>query len=208
MFPKIIWQTHNYTIQELPEHLKKASATWKNLNPEWDHRYVDHIERAEMIKKYSDLFDMYKNTHPQYQADLWRYVVTYQFGGVYADMDSVCIKPLDYLLDSIDECEMVVTPKDPPSFVFNDGYGVNNANFAVKQHSKIMKNIINVCKNGCLTAYAFNLMVLDSNKVSYEFSSALHDSSYKLGFDPSFIVDDYGVKITYKDYLIKHSIDS
>lgn len=208
MFPKIIWQTHNYTIQELPDHLKKISATWKNLNPEWEHRYVDHIERSEMVKGYSKLFDRYKDMEPQYQADLWRYVVTYEFGGVYADMDSVCIKPLDYLLDGLDDCEILVTPKDPPSFVFNGGYGIGNANYAVKQHSEIMKNIIKVCTNGSPTWHAFNMIVLDSDNVSYNFSSALHDSSYKLDFDPSFMVDDYGVKITYKDYLIKHNIAS
>lgn len=99
--PKIIWQTHNYEFEDLPDHFKKTAQTWKNLNPGWDYRYVSHTEREKTIKKNSIFWKYYHTQRPICQADMWRYLVTYEYGGVWADMDSICVKPIDYLLESV-----------------------------------------------------------------------------------------------------------
>ncbi len=108
--PKIIWQTHNYEYPDLPLYLKQISQTWKNLNPDWEYRYVSHTEREEIIKKYPILWKYYPTQDPVCQADMWRYVVTYEHGGVYADMDSICTKPLTYMLSSLEDAEIFVCP--------------------------------------------------------------------------------------------------
>lgn len=108
--PKVIWQTHNYEYDDLPLHFKKVSYTWQNLNPDWEYRFVSHIEREDIIKKYPTLWKYYPTQDAVCQADMWRYVVTYEHGGVYADMDSICTKPITYLLDSLEDFEIIVPP--------------------------------------------------------------------------------------------------
>jgi hypothetical protein len=107
--PKIIWQTHNYEHSDLPDHLKKISQTWKNLNPGWEYRYVSHTEREDIIKKYPILWKYYPTQDGVCQADIWRYVVTYEHGGVYADMDSVCTEPISYTLSNLEDHEIFVS---------------------------------------------------------------------------------------------------
>jgi hypothetical protein len=131
-FPKIIWQTHNYKKEWLPKHLNQICATWKNLNPGWDYRYVDHIERDEFVSQYPEIYEIYKYQPPAHQSDIWRYLVTYEFGGCYADMDSVCVKPLDSLLNI--DADIVLVPK-------TNGQG-NNHNYLVKEKSQAMSKVV------------------------------------------------------------------
>lgn len=108
--PKIIWQTHNYEYSDLPLHFKQIAQTWKNLNPDWEYRYVSHTEREEIIQKYPTLWKYYPSQDGVCQADMWRYVVTYEHGGVYADMDSVCTQSITYMLNNLNDAEIFVPP--------------------------------------------------------------------------------------------------
>ena len=147
-FPKIIWQTHNYLTDELPEYMNQICGTWINLNPGWQHIYIDHIQREAMVAQLCpEILPIYKQVRPMYQADIWRYLITYEHGGVYADMDSVCIKPIDYVLEDIYlpgdiDPEIIVVPKaeDKPSG--GKHLYTNNANYIIKKKSHIMKEII------------------------------------------------------------------
>lgn len=92
--PKIIWQTMK--TNRIPLLMKDYIDTWTDKNPEYEYRFYND----EDIKKFL------KNNFPQYfegynkikygasKADLWRYLIIYKFGGVYADMDCECINPL------------------------------------------------------------------------------------------------------------------
>jgi hypothetical protein len=147
-FPKIIWQTHNYLVDELPEYMNQICGTWINFNPGWQHIYVDHIQREAMVAQLSpELHAIYKEVIPMYQADIWRYLITYEHGGMYADMDSICVKPIDYMLEkmsqtsNIDPEIIVVPPVKDLSSVGQKSF-TNNANYLIKKKSYIMKNII------------------------------------------------------------------
>jgi mannosyltransferase OCH1-like enzyme len=204
-FPKIIWQTHNYKIEELPDHLKMVCANWINLNPGWEYRYVDNIEREEFLKNYPELLQYYLSLSPVFQSDVWRYLVTYENGGVYADMDSICIMPLDYMLDNISgDPELIVISK-------KENHGdTNNANYAVKKKSKIMETIIKQLykKNNeqddfheWHTWRTFTSTAYSSKKVSYSFTSASHSKDYKIGFPKNLAIDYYGESIDYWEFL-------
>ena len=208
--PKIIWQTHNYEFDDLPVHLKKVTQNWKNLNPGWDYRYVSYNQRLESIRPYDDLFKHYLKQDPVRQSDIWRYLVTYDHGGVYADMDSVCIKPLDYMLSSINDCELLLVPANS-----HIGSTINNSNFAIKPSSQIMKNVIdhgqyhiryNQPEHIPDTWYWFVDEVAKANNVSYDFTSSWHTMEFKTEFDPDFFVDDYGTKIKYLDFINKYNL--
>ena len=213
--PKIIWQTHNYELNDLPDNFKMTAKTWTNLNPSWEYRYFSHNQRIEAVKKYPDLFTLYQKLRPIYQSDIWRYIVTYEYGGVWADMDSICVKPLDYMLENVDDCEMLAIPKivgmqGGPYVNLNKEKNTNNCNYAVKQKSDTMKNILDDCildkTNTRGTWLCFVETVQRSEGVSYNFTAASHDARLKTVFNPVFLVDDYGSSIKYLDFLKKYDL--
>ena len=135
MIPKIIWQTHELPYEELPDFQKDIINTWKNLNPDWEHQYVDAQERSKQVKEYDDLLHSYYLLVGKInQADIWRLVVIYQNGGIYADMDSVCINSITEAIRwNYKEEDMMCSRK---GFQSN---GINNSNFGGVKGSKIIK---------------------------------------------------------------------
>jgi hypothetical protein len=138
MIPKIIWQTHENKYNDLLPFQKDIANTWKNLNPGWEYRYVDAEERSVMVKKYSDfLHNCYMESDNVHRADIWRLVAIYNYGGFYADMDSVCIETIQNSMDKKYKGEEVVC-----SSIGFQHPGINNSNFAGIKNSKTIKLII------------------------------------------------------------------
>lgn len=156
MIPKLIWQTHEWEYEDLPESHKNAANTWKNLNPEWDYRYTSASKRKSIVKdldiQLHDLFFLEERNGNAYhfkrhQADLFRYLVTYEYGGVYADMDSVCIKPLDYMFQQLESTEYEVLTGTEPN------ERTNNAMFAAVPKSEIIGNVLTKIKKSKIEQY-------------------------------------------------------
>lgn len=100
--PKIIWQTSKEPYDQLPDYLKIMSQTWKDMNPEWEYRYVTNHEAGLWIDEvygslYKKIYDYI--TVPFCKADFWRYLALKQFGGLYVDIDTVCLKPIETWID-------------------------------------------------------------------------------------------------------------
>lgn len=149
MIPKIIWQTHEWEYKDLPENHKRSADTWKNLNPGWDYRYVSALERKNIVKELDiqlhDLFFLEERVGTEWimgkmhQADIFRYLVAYHYGGVYADMDSVCQKPLDYMIGSIHEdYDLLISTEKSSQY--------NNAMFAAVPKCEALENILRKIK--------------------------------------------------------------
>ena len=97
--PKIIWQTMK--TNDVPVFIKSYTDSWIEMNPEYEYRFHDD----------NDIIDFLKNDFPEYlkgynnlkygasKADLWRYLIIYKYGGVYADIDCICINPLRNWVD-------------------------------------------------------------------------------------------------------------
>lgn len=224
--PKIIWQTHNYKYEDLSDHLKKATRTWINLNPGWEYRYVNDQERDQWIlKNYPNLYQSYmKVQHPKIvtehfqpynrgmmQADIWRMLVTYEYGGVYADMDSYCKTPIDYALKDIegDYDSFVENPFLDP----NGTLSINNANFTVIKNSNTLKDAMDNTFNeifisinqdnvsNWLTPHdSFGQSMLNSKTSNKNFRISYHSKDFKDSFQ-YLDVDYYGQKINYKELL-------
>jgi hypothetical protein len=147
MIPKIIWQTHEWEYEDLPIHFKQCVKTWKNLNPNWEYIYHSGIDRANIVKNFDkELYSYYMFADKVTQSDIWRYVVTYQYGGFYTDMDSVCTMPLDYFikLNSFNGKELFCTEiKKQSAEKYNKTFEVvNNSCFGVIKNSFITKKIL------------------------------------------------------------------
>lgn len=221
---KIIWQTHDYKYENLPAHFKKCMSSWKILNPDWEHRYVDHEERKVfMQEKYPELYEVYKSKWHMYQADVWRVAVVHEFGGVYVDMDTFCAMPLNYMLQDKNYDCLITEPMDNER---NGNTHINNAMFAAPSKCKNLKNIIDETMNQ-YQRYVADLKEFSKQKTgapsitdidvhtifskeslkNYNpfFNAGYHGSSYK---NPKKVLDDqvinyYGNIMKYSDYLKK-----
>jgi mannosyltransferase OCH1-like enzyme len=200
MIPKIIWQTHNYKYEDLPDHLLKITKNWKYVNPDWEYKYVDHIERENFVESKSlELYNLYLKAKPEFQSDIWRLLALYEFGGVYADMDSVCIKPLTYMLKKYTDQNFVSVK------AYNTGF-INIAHFAVPKKSPVMLNIIKSAINEKISNVdwhvwsCFNKHIFNIKKEDQFFDSEIHSKDLKEKFY-EYDIDYYGNNVTYRDYL-------
>lgn len=92
--PKIIWQTMK--TNEVPVFMKNYADSWIDLNPEYEYRFCDDGDIIDFLKAdFPEYLDGYhKLKYGASKADLWRYLIMYKYGGVYADIDCKCITPL------------------------------------------------------------------------------------------------------------------
>jgi mannosyltransferase OCH1-like enzyme len=105
--PKTIWQT--ITRNVVPSRIRDWADTWIKLNPEYDYNLVDDDGMRGFIRssfpEYLQAFN--KTVHGASKADLWRYLVMFKYGGVYADIDCICLNPLRARIDPEAECDTV-----------------------------------------------------------------------------------------------------
>jgi hypothetical protein len=147
MIPKIIWQTEEAEFENLLPFQKNIIGTWKNLNPDWEHRYADSKQREQDVKDYNDtLYKVYQISSGINRADMWRMVVTYTHGGFYADMDSVCTVPLNDVISQYYKDEDMISSSK--GFQTNSE-SINNSNFAATKNSKTMKSILDDIVEEC-----------------------------------------------------------
>lgn len=224
---KIIWQTHEWEYSDLPKNFLATSMTWKNLNPSWEYRYVSAAQRVIEVKKFDTvLYKFYLLSAPVTQADIWRYVAVYLNGGVYADMDSICITPLDYLIETKYQGEeLMATPKDSKG-------DVNNANFMATEKSTVIKAVLETTKERYKNMDYYPALVEAEDKdqfwnllktyirtspehyspvvlqypeiVSFNFEAAIHDETFKKSFNLNYLVNYYGTYTHYFDLAKKH----
>ncbi len=96
--PKIIHQT--WKTSDVPEHLKLYQNSWLEINPTY--QYILHTDDdidLYVLQKAPQFYEAYKKfkTHIE-RVDFVRYVLLYEMGGIYADLDEVCLKSLDPLI--------------------------------------------------------------------------------------------------------------
>lgn len=99
--PKFIFQTSE--TKAIPPGMIEAMNSWKTMNPTYKHFFFDNTERRNFMSQYFDnnTIKAYDTLIPgAYKADLWRYCVLYIYGGVYADIKSVCKINLTEIIDS------------------------------------------------------------------------------------------------------------
>ncbi len=113
MIPKIIWQTYKLSKEELKPYMVDAMNTWINLNPEYEHRYMSDADAAQFIAdEYGkEWFDIFVNVPlGVMRGDILRYMLIYTYGGVYSDLDTLCLEPINIWMK--DEYDMIICPEN------------------------------------------------------------------------------------------------
>lgn len=148
MIPKIIWQTHECKYEDLPDLYKSNSMTWRNQFSDWKYSYHSAEDREKFIKEYyPEYLDLYRFIKPGiYKADFWRYLVIYQFGGMYADMDSI------YDLSMVNPKRDIDFEK-PLNAAWDGFKKYQNAWLLAEEKNPIMKKVIDMLIEGCSNLY-------------------------------------------------------
>jgi mannosyltransferase OCH1-like enzyme len=207
-FPKIIWQTHKWNYKDLPEIYKKTSLTWQVMNPDWEYRYVtnqdmrSYIESLdhELLKKFDESSD-----NIIHQSDIWREAIIYEYGGIWADLDSICLFPIEKVIEKNINKEMICLPPvtkfgiDEKNNYRNIetklgiekiidkeecGYWIPNSAFLGKKHNKISKEIFKsitgewIFKERSFMGLRSELYEKYYNIMSLELLCVLHDQRF------------------------------
>jgi mannosyltransferase OCH1-like enzyme len=99
VIPRKIWQT--YKDKQLPRPAAEARTSWIQMNPNYEYNFMDDAEIEDYILNNWD-----KDTYQFFKvlpigvmkADLWRYLIIADKGGIYSDIDTLCCLPIDYWL--------------------------------------------------------------------------------------------------------------
>lgn len=93
--PRIIHQT--WKTDEIPVRFEKWIKTWTKNHPDWEYwLWTDDSARQLIAERHPQLLPIFNN-YPQgiRRADALRYVVLYEFGGIYADLDLESLMAVD-----------------------------------------------------------------------------------------------------------------
>lgn len=101
--PKKLFQTAK-SYDTLPPEIKANIARLKELNPDWDYRFFDDEQMKSYLRSnlQPEEWALLQEINPRYGvvlADIFRYVIIYNEGGVYLDAKSTATKPLSQAID-------------------------------------------------------------------------------------------------------------
>ena len=101
--PCRIFQTWK-TKHHLPPLFSQWSRTFRDMNPEFVYDLWDDQDNLHFIQEEFPWFLASYQGYPAeiYRADAVRYFYLYKFGGIYADLDTECLRPLGGLLTLAD----------------------------------------------------------------------------------------------------------
>lgn len=109
--PRIIWQT--YCTRELPPEAAICQESWTKHNPGWEYRFLDDKGIDGFVEEHAsgELRRVYHQLPlAVMKADVWRYLATYVHGGLYTDIDTICIEPIDNWLPR--KAGLVICPEN------------------------------------------------------------------------------------------------
>jgi len=136
--PKIIIKTGSFVKSDLPIDIVNLYNDIIEQNPAYTLFYFDDNDRFNFIKDNYDkrYIDAYFKLIPKaYQADLFRYLILYKYGGVYMDFSMSPLLNVDDII--LNYKEVYVRDMIPKNMY--------NAFIATIKNTEILKSCINKC---------------------------------------------------------------
>ena len=83
--------------KQLPGRFKRWSRTWCECFPDWTHVLWSDVDNERFVKQqYSWFLPRYRAFNKSIsRADAVRYLYLHRFGGLYADLDTICLRPFE-----------------------------------------------------------------------------------------------------------------
>jgi len=106
--PKII---HQYVRSKdsISAHTQNNINSWKSLNSDWEHKLYDFTDIKKFMQTYhSKVIDLWNVLDFEEKIEMWKYAVLETFGGVYADANCFCVKPINQWLSTYDKSNILI----------------------------------------------------------------------------------------------------
>lgn len=113
------------------------------FNPDWTIYFWGDISARQLISsKYPSLLPTWDNyTRPIYKADALRYIVLHEFGGVYSDLDTRFVRPLDRATMKY-ACIISPEPFEHSTILYQRPFQLNNGFLLCRKGHPFMKQAI------------------------------------------------------------------
>jgi len=136
--PKFLFQTYN-DKNKIP---KKIFDNIEKYASDYEYSLYDDEKCKKFLKDYfiPKVLDRFNELKGAHKADLWRYCILYVFGGIYLDIKTILVKPLNEIFDHDNKYEFYSSISTVKNNIYQGVLAVNNLN-------KIMKNSINFIVN-------------------------------------------------------------
>lgn len=139
--PHIIHQIYN--DDNIPVALGEYVRTMVTQNPKWKYYFWTSSSARKLVaERYPQLlrmWDSYKSV--MNRADAIRYIILYEFGGFYADLDVSCLRPLDNITMKY-ACIFPTEPFEHSVFRLRVPYLINNAIMLCRPKHPFLKQMI------------------------------------------------------------------
>jgi mannosyltransferase OCH1-like enzyme len=116
MIPKHVYQTHkSLDYIEKKEDLREARKSWQKWGDFECHFFSNDEVESFMRERDPRIYEAYQKLPPELfvmKADLWRYCVIYEYGGIYSDADTVCLTNPTILTDCRPGVQLVFAPEN------------------------------------------------------------------------------------------------
>ena len=176
MIPKII---HNIWLDghhNLPVSIHKHQAKVKKLNPEWEFTIWDEHMILSLLQKYPKILVKYKSSqYPLVKQDIAKYVILKENGGLYYDIEYICVASFDKMFDTDEKHKDPIFITDQSSF-FGWNHQYCSSFMAIsKNHSlwdKVLEKVIKSTRDNQVTDALNEILknshyeIIQLNKVS------------------------------------------
>ena len=200
MISKTIYQT--WSTQQLPNKLEKLHDKMRKKNPNFEHviytdEQMNDYMNSNVDKEIKNIY--WKMNHIVAKADIWRYSILYNKGGVYLDIDSQISGSLSDLIN--DDDNAIITPEIHENLFIQWGliFGEKHK-ILEKTLENILKDVVeenNKYDHHALTVgnYAKSILELAENhKCEFKWNEP------KLQKDKTFFIGDSSFRVVETDY--------
>ena len=99
MIPKLIHQIWWQGKKNIPKTYPNYCQSWKDKNKNFKFMFWDETKIRKLLELYPHLKNKFNKFPNMIQrVDMAKYIILYHYGGIYVDMDSECLKPIDDIL--------------------------------------------------------------------------------------------------------------
>lgn len=95
-----------------------------NISNDIQYKFWTLNDAIQLIDEHYPYFSYFFKSDHTFQivkCDIFRYILMYHFGGIYTDLDFICIKPFHELLDKIEKNSLLTTYKsDNPTIILSE----------------------------------------------------------------------------------------
>ena len=141
--PRIIHQLWN--DQFVPRPVVPYMKRWMDQHPDWQYWFWTKESQEKLIrKKYPTYLSLYQGYELEIQrSDMIRFLILYEFGGIYADLDMEVLKPLDDIIQG-KPCLLAAATEEVATVFLetNETFITNNALIACKPRHRLLKLIL------------------------------------------------------------------